>query len=180
MQNPNFLTTGRMLASTGIVILLSLPKPGPWTAFFAAMLFSLAAISDYFDGYFARRFGMISNFGKIMDPVADKLLISCSLIMLTALGWIPGWFVCLIIGRELAVTGLRIVLADAGKDVSAGRLGKYKTGFQIAGIIPLLLHFPLLGINFHGIGMFFLTGALALTIWSGTDYFLKARHLLTA
>jgi CDP-diacylglycerol--glycerol-3-phosphate 3-phosphatidyltransferase len=113
-----------------------------------------------------------------MDPVADKLLVSSALIMMASLGWIPAWLVCVIIGRELAVTGLRNLIAQNKEDVSASSLGKYKTGFQIAAIIPLLLHYPYLGFDLHLIGMFFLWGALAFTIWSGADYFLRFRRLL--
>ena len=144
----------------------------------AAIIFSAAAITDYFDGYFARRFGLVSNLGKVMDPVADKLLVSSAFIMLTALGWAPAWMVCIIIGREIAVTGLRNIIAEKGEDVSASNLGKYKTGFQIAAAIPLLIHYPFFGLNPHAIGMFFLWGALVFTLWSGIDYFVKFRNLL--
>jgi CDP-diacylglycerol--glycerol-3-phosphate 3-phosphatidyltransferase len=96
-----------------------------------------------------------------MDPVADKLLVSCSLIMLSALGWMPAWIACIIIGRELAVTGLRNIIAQNKMDVSASSLGKYKTGFQIAAIIPLMFHYPALGFDFHAVGMFFLLGSRA-------------------
>ncbi|QTA87414.1 CDP-diacylglycerol--glycerol-3-phosphate 3-phosphatidyltransferase [Desulfonema magnum] len=174
LSHPNFLTMFRIAAAPGIVILLLFPITRLST-FFAALLFSAAAITDYLDGYFARTRGLISNFGKAMDPLADKLLVSCSLIMLVSLNWIPAWIVCIIIGRELAVTGLRGIIVEGGEDVSASSLGKYKTGFQIAAIIPLLLHFQYFGINLHAIGCFFLWGALILTIWSGADYFIRFR-----
>ncbi len=176
LSNPNFLTLFRVAAAPGIVILLVYPNK--FCTFMAALLFSLAAISDYFDGYFARRWHMESSFGKVMDPVADKLIVSFSFIMMVSHGWIPAWVICIIIGRELAITGLRSVVAESGEDISASWLGKYKTGFQISAIIPLLLHFPYFGINFHAIGMFFLWGALILTIWSGADYFYKFRKQL--
>jgi CDP-diacylglycerol--glycerol-3-phosphate 3-phosphatidyltransferase len=139
----------------------------------------VASITDYLDGYFARRQGKESNFGRVMDPVADKLLVSCVFIMMTSLDWIPAWMVCVIIGREIAVTGLRNIVAENKEDVSASMLGKYKTGFQIAATIPLLIHYPIIGIDFHIIGMFFLWGALLLTVWSGIDYFLRFRRLLS-
>jgi len=113
-----------------------------------------------------------------MDPVADKLLVSSAFIMLTAQSWIPAWMVCIIVGRELAVTGLRNIIAGKGEDISASWLGKYKTGFQIAAAIPLLIHYPYFGVNFHVIGYFFLVGALVFTIWSGIDYFIRFRKLL--
>ena len=176
LSNPNFLTMFRIIAAPGVVILLLFPNR--LTTAVAMLLFSAAAISDYLDGYFARRWGMISNFGKVMDPVADKLLVSSSLIMLTSLSWIPAWVVCVIIGRELAITGLRGVVIESGEDISASWLGKYKTGFQIAAIISLLIHYPYFNVNFHAIGLFFLWGALLFTIWSGVDYFIKFRKLI--
>ncbi len=175
-RDPNALTLFRIIATPLIVVLLLVPNR--FTSFLAALIFSAAAITDYFDGYLARRYGLVSNLGKVMDPVADKLLVSSTLIMMTSLGWIPAWVVCIIIGRELAVTGLRNIIAENKLDVSASNLGKFKTGFQIAAIIPLLFHYSYFGINFHVIGMFFLWGALIYTLWSGIDYFVRFRNLL--
>lgn len=159
-----------------IVILMLFPTQV--CTFVAAILFSAAAITDYLDGYIARTRGLVSNLGKVMDPVADKLLVSSAFIMLASLGWVPAWMVCIIIGREIAVTGLRNIIAVHREDVSASNLGKYKTGFQIAAVIPLLIHFPFWGLNPQIIGNFFLWGALIFTIWSGADYFIKFRKLL--
>ncbi len=175
-KDPNVLTLFRIIATPLIVVLML--KPNPFTTALSAIFFSAAAITDYFDGYLARRYGLVSNLGKVMDPVADKLLVSSTLIMLTAAGWIPAWMVCIIIGRELAVTGLRNIIAENKLDVSASNLGKFKTGFQIAAIIPLLVNYTYLGIDFHVIGMFFLWGALVYTLWSGIDYFVRFRNLL--
>jgi len=176
LTHPNTLTLFRIVSVPIIVLLLMVPNR--FTALIAGIIFSAAAITDYFDGYLARRYGLVSNLGKVMDPVADKLLVSCSLIMLTALGWMPAWIACIIIGRELAVTGLRNIIAQNKQDVSASSLGKYKTGFQIAAIIPLMFHFSAFGFDFHAVGMFFLWGALIFTLWSGADYFLRFRKLL--
>jgi CDP-diacylglycerol--glycerol-3-phosphate 3-phosphatidyltransferase len=176
LSHPNTLTLFRIAAVPIIVILMLFPnRVSCWVA---ALLFSAAAITDYFDGYIARRFGLVSNLGKVMDPVADKLLVSSAFIMLTALGWAPAWMVCIIIGREIAVTGLRNIIAEKGEDVSASNLGKYKTGFQIAAAIPLLIHYPFFGLDPNAIGRFFLWGALIFTLWSGIDYFVKFRSLL--
>jgi CDP-diacylglycerol--glycerol-3-phosphate 3-phosphatidyltransferase len=176
LSHPNTLTLFRIITVPVIVILLFFPNR--LCSLLAGLLFSAAAITDYLDGYLARRYGLVSNLGKVMDPVADKLLVSSAFIMMTALGWVPAWIVCVIIGRELAVTGLRNIVAGQGEDVSASNLGKYKTGFQIAAIIPLLIHYPLFGLNVQAIGWPFLWGALAFTIWSGADYFIKFRRLL--
>ncbi|MBI9083819.1 MAG: CDP-diacylglycerol--glycerol-3-phosphate 3-phosphatidyltransferase [Desulfobacterales bacterium] len=175
-RHPNTLTLIRIAAVPGIILLMLAPNR-PFT-FMAALLFTGAAITDFFDGFFARQRGMESNFGRIMDPLADKLLVSSAFIMLTAQGWVPAWMVCLILGREMAVTGLRNFLVEHSKDVSASWLGKYKVGFQIAAIIPLLIHYPYFSIDFHGIGTVFLWGALVMTVWSGVDYFVRFRGLL--
>ncbi len=176
MSHPNFLTLFRIATVPAIVILMIFPNR--LFTILAAALFSAVAITDYLDGYFARRRGLETLLGKVMDPVADKLLVSSAFIMLTAQDWIPAWMVCIIIGRELAVTGLRNIIAGKGEDISASWLGKYKTGFQIAAAIPLLIHYRYFGINIHAIGYFFLLGALVFTIWSGADYFIRFRRLL--
>ncbi len=174
---PNFMTISRILAVPVIVVLLMWDSK--ITTILAAALFSAASITDYFDGYLARTRGMTSNLGAILDPMADKLLVSSTLVMLVSLKFMPGWIACVIIGRELSVTGLRVVLMENGQDVAASWLGKYKTGFQIAAIIPLTMHYSYLGINFNSIGVFFLYGALLFTVWSGIDYFVKARKFLS-
>jgi len=160
------------------VIVILLLFPNRLCTFIAALIFSAAAITDYLDGYLARRRGLVTDLGKVMDPVADKLLVSSSFIMLASLHWIPAWMVCIIVGRELAVTGLRNIIAEKGEDISASWLGKYKTGFQIAAIIPLIFHYQYFGINLHAIGYVFLIGALVFTVWSGVDYFVRFRRLL--
>jgi CDP-diacylglycerol---glycerol-3-phosphate 3-phosphatidyltransferase len=174
LSNPNVLTMSRIAAGPLIVILLLFPM-NRVTFFLAALIFSAASITDYLDGYFARKYGRISGFGKAMDPLADKILTACAFIMLTAEGLIPGWVVCIIVGRELSVTGLRNILAGRGEDISASFWGKWKTGFQIGTLIPLLIHYEYFGIDFHALGMLVLWVAVALTIWSGVDYFVKAR-----
>ena len=176
LSDPNTLTLARVAAVPVIVVLLLFPNR-PCT-FLAALLFSAASITDYLDGFFARRQGLTSEFGKIMDPLADKLLSSLTLIMLSGHGWIPAWVVCVIIGRELSVTGLRNAVSQKGKDASASWLGKYKTGFQIAAIIPLLFHYPYFGIQLHAIGMVMLWAALILTVWSGIDYMIRYTRIL--
>ncbi|HSM73195.1 MAG TPA: CDP-diacylglycerol--glycerol-3-phosphate 3-phosphatidyltransferase [Desulfobacterales bacterium] len=176
LMHPNSLTLFRILASPAVVLLMLAPVR--LSAFMAAMVFSAAAITDYLDGYLARSRGLVTTFGKVMDPMADKLLVSTAFIMLTAQGWTPAWIVCVIVAREIAVTALRGIMAEHGKDVSASGLGKYKTGFQIAAIIPLLMHYTYFGIDMQAIGAFFLWGALIFTVWSGVDYFIRFRKLL--
>ncbi len=176
LSGPNQLTLFRIAAVPIIIVLMLFPNR--ICTLIAGLLFSAAAITDYLDGFLARKRGLVSTLGKVMDPVADKLLVSSAFIMLTSLGWVPAWMACIIIGRELAVTGLRNIIAEKGEDLSASNLGKYKTGFQIAAIIPLMIHFPFLGLDVQVIGNLFLWGALIFTIWSGADYFIRSRSLL--
>ena len=175
--HPNSLTMFRIAAVPLLIVLML--SPSRWCGFLAAFVFSVAAVTDYFDGYVARRFGLVSSLGKIMDPLADKLLVSSAFIMMIPHGRVPAWLICVIIGRELAFTGLRNVISEQGKDVFASNLGKWKTGFQIVAIIPLLLHYEYFGIDFHAIGYVLLWAALVVTIWSGVDYFVRFRKLLT-
>jgi CDP-diacylglycerol--glycerol-3-phosphate 3-phosphatidyltransferase len=176
INGPNQLTLFRIAAVPVIIVLLLFPNR--ICTLIAGFLFSAAAITDYLDGFLARKRGLVTTLGKIMDPVADKLLVSSAFIMLTSLGWVPAWMACIIIGRELAVNGLRNIIAEKGGDLSASNLGKYKTGFQIAAIIPLIFHYPFFGLNVQVIGNLFLWGALVFTIWSGADYFIRSRSLL--
>ncbi len=175
-SGPNQLTLFRIAAVPVIIVLLLFPNR--ICTLIAGLLFSAAAITDYLDGFLARKRGLVTTLGQIMDPVADKLLVSSAFIMLTSLGWVPAWMACIIIGRELAVNGLRNIIAEKGGDLSASNLGKYKTGFQIAAIIPLMFHYPFFGLNVQVIGNLFLWGALVFTIWSGADYFIRSRSLL--
>jgi len=174
--HPNFMTLSRIASVPLLVILLM--SPGKTTTFLAAIVFSIASITDYYDGYLARKLGLETNLGKILDPLADKLLVSSAFIMLVSLDYMSAWIACIIIGRELAVTGLRCIIAENNEDVAASWLGKYKTGFQIASIIPLMIHYQYFTIDFHAIGTVFLYGALIFTLWSGADYFIRFRKLI--
>ncbi len=175
-HHPNGLTLFRVAMIPLIIGLFSFPSR--FLSLVAALVFSAAAITDYLDGFLARRHGKVTFIGKVMDPVADKLLNSSAFIMLASHGWVPAWMVCVIIGRELAVTGLRSVSAAKGIDVSASRLGKLKTGFQVAAIIPLMIHYPFLGLDAQAIGQALLYLALVFTVWSGVDYFIKFKRLV--
>lgn len=176
LMHPNTLTMFRVMAVPLLIVLLLFD--GRITGLLAAAVFSVAAITDYLDGYIARRYGLVSNLGKILDPLADKMLVSTAFIMLIPLERIPAWIVCVIIGRELAITGFRNIISDHGDDTSASMLGKYKTGFQIAAIIPLLIHFTYFGIDFHQIGSLLLWIALVFTVWSGVDYIVRFRRYI--
>lgn len=154
-----------------VPILLLMRFPGRVTCLVAAVLFVLAAFSDFLDGYIARREGLVTNFGKFLDPLADKLLICSVIIEMVGLGWVSAWVAVLVVMRELAVTGLRAVAADNGMVIAADRYGKLKTVVQIVALVPLLLHFPVYGVPMHELGIFILYIALLLTLLSGINYF---------
>lgn len=168
---PNSLSLVRIGAAP--VLVLMLLSPGRALSAAAAALFALVCLTDWLDGYLARRMGIITPLGKFLDPLADKLLITTAFIMLIPLGRVPAWAVALIIGREMAVTGLRAIASNMGVVIAASRLGKFKTLSQIVSLVPLMLHYRYLDIDFHAVGTVLLTAAFALTIWSGIDYFVS-------
>jgi len=168
---PNHLTLYRIASIPVLVVLLLFSNKV--CALLAAIVFSAASLTDLLDGLFARRRGLESTLGKFLDPLADKLLVSAALMMLIPHGRVPAWIAFVIIGREIAVTGLRAILSEKGLVMGAEELGKYKTGFQIAAMIPLLIHYTYFDIDFHSIGEVFLWIALMLTVWSGAMYFSK-------
>ncbi len=137
---PNLLTFGRIVAIPFFVWLLDVPSPV--RGFWAAVLFTVAAITDLLDGYLARKLGVVSVLGKFLDPLADKLIVMAALVWMVPMGRIPAWVVVLLLGREISVTGLRSVAASEGVVISAGNEGKTKTALQMIGIIALLLGYP--------------------------------------
>jgi CDP-diacylglycerol--glycerol-3-phosphate 3-phosphatidyltransferase len=168
---PNLLSFFRILSIPFVVIFLHFSDP--LSSFLAALIFSIAAITDLLDGYIARQQRSETTIGKLIDPMADKLLILSALIMLISLGRVPAWIVVVIVAREVAVTGLRGIASAEGLIIPASRWGKAKTVFQCLALIGLILHYKYLSINFHLLGMVLLWIALAITVWSGVDYFNK-------
>ncbi len=168
---PNGVTAIRIIAIP--VILLLLFNTGRMFQIITALVFLLVALTDMVDGYFARRQKMVTTLGKFFDPLADKLLIVTALIALISARDIPVWIVIIIVGREIAVTGLRGIALSEGIVISSSMLGKYKTAFEMTSIFFLILKGPFLSIDFHLIGMVLLWVALALAVISGFDYFKK-------
>jgi CDP-diacylglycerol--glycerol-3-phosphate 3-phosphatidyltransferase len=171
MNISNALTVSRIFMVPVIAVLLihdSLIK-----SVIAASIFGVAVITDYLDGYFARKYHQESDLGKLLDPLADKFLIGTILIMLIPLQRIPAWIVAIIIARELAVTGLRSIAAEKKIIIAADWIGKYKTAFQCTALIPLIVHYPILGLQFQLAGDFFVWIALYFTLWSGVEYFIN-------
>lgn len=177
---PNILTLSRITVSPVIFILL-LYRPGRLMSFMSALVFALAAITDFLDGYLARRLNMITSLGKFLDPLADKILVGVALIMLIPLERVQPLIVALIIMRELLVTGLRVYAINENMIIESSRLAKYKTTFQIVAVIGLLLHYTYdLGpgalnfpVNFQAVGTILLYVALVITLWTGIDYFYR-------
>lgn len=167
---PNLLTGARILAIPVVMLLLCFK--GPVASFLGALVFAAAGATDFFDGFMARRYQSTSRFGKFMDPLADKLLVAAALIMLVPLREVPAWMVVVIVGRELAVTGLRAVAAAEGIILAPDRWGKLKTFLQMAAITALILHYPYQAMDFQRVGMALLWVALIVTVTSGVGYFL--------
>lgn len=175
---PNLLSLFRIALVPVFVYLLR--DPGPVAGTLAAMLFVLGSLSDYYDGYLARKYGIVTTLGKFLDPLADKLLVVSVLIMLVAMPCgaldvpcvprVPAWLVVVIVGRELAVTGLRSIASSEGITLGAEELGKYKTIFQIFALSGLLMHYRYFVFDFHLGGMYFLWIAVVLGLWSAVDY----------
>ena len=178
MNLANRVTLVRIVMVPVLLLILSIKIR--YGQFLAAGVFILAASTDGLDGYLARKRKEVTKLGKFMDPLADKLLISAALISLVELRQISAWVAFIIIGRELAVTGLRAIVAAEGIVISASQLGKVKTVTQIIAIVFLFIHdFPFDLWNIP-IGKLAMGVAVFFTVWSGLDYFRRARHFLKA
>lgn len=183
---PNALTLFRIAVVPLVVLLLMFESRS--NCFWAALLFSLAAITDWLDGFLARRWQIVTNLGKFLDPLADKLVVMAAMILLIPLGRLPAWAVFLILAREMLITGLRTIAVDEGIVIAASRLGKYKTILQMVSLIALLLHYDyywffglrweIFHVSMNHVGLFFFYVSLALTVWSGGDYLARFSQVL--
>ena len=180
MNWPNRLSLIR-IACVPLITLLMVLDSMMWTHYAALFLFIAAAITDFVDGWMARKYNLVTNFGKFIDPVADKLLVLCTMIMLSWHGLLPAWIVAAVLFRELAVDGLRLVAVEQGRVIAAGKLGKIKTIVQITMIITHLVayaQFPLLHILAGWLMIPTQIAVLVMTVWSGADYFLRNKEAL--
>ncbi len=177
---PNILTYIRIGMLPLILVIVN--QDSRQFSFWAAIIFAFAAFTDLFDGYFARKLNQVTILGKLLDPLADKLIVSGILIILVPMGRVASWLVIVLLAREFAITGLRGIAASEGMVIAASPLAKFKTIYQMLALFCLLLHFPYridyfgmfeLLLNFHRIGIFFLYLALCLSLASGFDYFWK-------
>lgn len=169
---PNFLTLGRILLVVPMVVLLLFP--GKWPSALAALVFMIASITDFLDGLIARRYRVESSFGRFLDPIADKVLVTAALVMLIELDRVEAWVVMLILTREVAVSTLRAITKSWDTTLKPSPIGKTKTVFQFAAVVPLIIHYKytlILPIDFHILGTALIYIALFLTLWSGVDYF---------
>ncbi|MBI4161626.1 MAG: CDP-diacylglycerol--glycerol-3-phosphate 3-phosphatidyltransferase [Acidobacteria bacterium] len=168
MNLPTAVTIFRIFLVPVLVVLI-LTKWEPWIG---VGVFLVAAFTDYLDGYLARKRGEVTALGKLLDPIADKLLISAAFISLVEVGAAPAWIVVIIVGRELAVSGLRQVAASQGVMIGASRWGKYKTASQVVAVVLLILGGQYLQ-GFAYLGEVALWIVVALAILSAGDYFLR-------
>ncbi|MDF1815325.1 MAG: CDP-diacylglycerol--glycerol-3-phosphate 3-phosphatidyltransferase [Verrucomicrobiales bacterium] len=193
MNIPNQLTVIRLILS--FVFLATMTFIFPHSKTLSLLIFSIAAFTDFLDGHLARKHNLITSFGKLMDPLADKVLMAAGFIMLIPTGHLPAWVVVLILAREFMVTGLRLVASAEGMVLAAENLGKYKTSTQIATVIYFLLLLaarqsgsllsflsPLFDVKILSpsvLGSLLIWGSLILTLLSGFNYMWKNRQLLS-
>ncbi|MDD3275951.1 MAG: CDP-diacylglycerol--glycerol-3-phosphate 3-phosphatidyltransferase [Kiritimatiellales bacterium] len=186
MNPPNLLTLSRFVLAGFFMLCLSISFPGSEIA--AVVFFGIAALTDALDGHLARTVYGCSDFGKLMDPLADKVLTAAAFIGFVETGIMSAWMVTLILAREMMVTGLRLLVADKGVVLAAGRWGKHKTIWQmvfISAVLLLLAAYSVYPLSFMETDLFWIlvqgsAGVVtALTVWSGLIYFWQNRHLLS-
>jgi len=187
---PNQLTVARLGLTALFVALLSTSMPFGHTLAF--LTFGVAAFTDFLDGHLARKHALITNFGKLMDPVADKVLMASGFVMLVGVDLVPAWIVVAILGREFLVTGLRLLATAQGKVLAAETLGKHKTTWQIVTLLyflaflasadpvwpPLAAMFQWRPASPEVLGRLLLATSLVLTIWSGLSFAWNGRQIL--
>ena len=192
MNLPNKLTLSRLVLTLAFLFIIFL-DPNPWRDTVALFLFSAASITDYFDGMIARRDKLITNFGILMDPLADKILVCSAFIAFVGEHWIPAWMVVVVVSRELAITGLRLLAASQNVVLAAERFGKHKTISQIVAILALLVlqgyrHWGAFGetvVGFQIAGQPWIVWFTSLSVWlaiiltftSGSIYLWRNRRL---
>ena len=176
MNTPNKLTIARMIIVPFLVIFLLTGWGGGANRYISLTMFVVASVTDWFDGYLARKNNLVTNFGKFMDPLADKLLVCSAMICMIDLKRLPAWFVIIIIAREFIISGFRLIAAENGIVIAANYWGKFKTASQMIMIILLILHFD--GI-FVILEQIFIWLSLALTIISLITYIWQNRTVLS-
>jgi CDP-diacylglycerol--glycerol-3-phosphate 3-phosphatidyltransferase len=194
MNLPNKITLARICLIPLMVIIPFLNIPGAWfnvpiEKILILLVFLIASFTDYLDGYLARKLNLITDFGKFLDPIADKLLVLTALIMLVEFGIIPGWIPIIVIARELVVSGIRMIAAGEGNVIAASMLGKIKTVSQMLAIsLAFIDQNPFLAFAYTKLNTYnlilniftFITLMVSViaTLWSGIDYFVKSKDVV--
>lgn len=176
MNTPNKLTVGRMILVPFLVLFLLTDIGGEANRYISLVIFAGASITDWFDGYLARKNHLVTNFGKFMDPLADKLLVCSAMICMIELGRIPSWVVIVIIGREFVISGFRLIASDNGVVIAANYWGKLKTVCQMVMIVVLIAD---LGSGFVILEQILIYASLALTVISLVTYLWQNRSVLS-
>lgn len=176
MNLPNKLTILRTLMIPVFLFFLLTDCAGDYSKWIAVVVFILASLTDFLDGHIARKYNLVTNFGKFMDPLADKLLVCSALICLIALDRIPAWIVIVIISREFIISGFRLIAADNGVVIAASYWGKFKTASQMVTVILLVLNIQ--NTVFTVLGTVFIYISLVLTVVSLIDYIAKNKEVL--
>jgi CDP-diacylglycerol--glycerol-3-phosphate 3-phosphatidyltransferase len=188
---PNQITLGRLVLTGIFVAVVALEIPWGWS--WAALLFIVGSVTDFVDGWLARKYGLVTNFGALMDPLVDKVLTCSAFVILAVGGVLPAWVACVVLAREFLITGLRTLAAAQGAVLAADGWGKWKTGAQIAVLVYGLLwlaakdppfqwfapFFGLPGFAPDRLGHLLLALAVFTTVWSGIRYLWNNRHVLT-
>lgn len=136
----------------------------------AFVIFVIASLTDFFDGYLARKYNLVTDFGKLMDPLADKILVISALVLFVELKYIPAWMSIIVIAREFLISGIRMLAAAKGEVIPAGKLGKYKTTSQMIVILIMII------VGNQPYNFYLMMIPIILTLWSGWEYTSKAKH----
>ena len=175
MNLPNKLTILRMILIVPFVACMLIPGLGDTGMYASVVIFIIASLTDLLDGKIARKYNLVTNFGKFMDPLADKLLVAAALICLTAQGSLAAWISIIIISREFIISGFRLVASDNGIVIAASYWGKFKTTFQMIAVVLMILNIKALGL----VTDLMVWVALILTVVSLVDYVAKNHKILT-
>ena len=176
MNLPNKLTIFRVILIPFFVLFLLMEPDNQTFRLIADLIFIVASITDMLDGKIARKYHLVTNFGKFMDPLADKLLVCAAMVCLVATGQLAAWIVIIIISREFIISGFRLIASDNGIVIAASMWGKFKTVFQMLMIIVLIANIPLAAFDMIGTVLTYV--ALVLTVVSLVDYIAKNKDIL--
>ena len=170
MNLPNKLTILRTLMIPVFLFFLLTDCAGDYSKWIAVVVFILASLTDFLDGHIARKYNLVTNFGKFMDPLADKILVISALVLFVELRYIPAWMSIIVIAREFLISGIRMLAAAKGEVIPAGKLGKYKTTSQMIVILIMII------VGNQWYNFYLMLIPIILTLWSGWEYTSKAKH----